>query len=134
MASIVSSSTRAELSYQVVSMFRKMCREASAVASLYDLPYTPSEVRHLVGLQFRRNGEVKDPRLVEMLLAKAEMELEESRNQWKQRPHLITLLNPTMLEDGAVDFDGKEAVERDDFVTRFLDNDLGERPSVHARD
>ena len=70
-------------------MYRKMCQDVPTVVSIYDLPLTVAEVRHLVGLHFRRNETVTDPRLIEMLLAKAEMELEETRNQWKQRPHLM---------------------------------------------
>ena len=103
------------------------------------------------------------------------MELEETSNQWKQRPHLITILQPSAClstrflrlllpspprrtcvsvsacacacvcvcvharpppaipEDGAIPLDGREPVERDDFVERFINGDLAERPGTHAR-
>jgi NADH dehydrogenase (ubiquinone) 1 alpha subcomplex subunit 6 len=61
---------RGALSGKVVALFRKMCREVPRTVTIYELPFTPSEVRHLVGLQFRNNMHIKDPRVVEMLLTK----------------------------------------------------------------
>ena len=61
------------------------------------------------------------------------MELEETRMQWKQRGHLLTMLNPTMLGHDTVSPAGEDPIERDDFVERFCNGDLEGRESVHVR-
>lgn len=51
------------------------------ICALYELPFTPSEVRHLVNVHFKENAGVTDPRVVQMLVAKGEMELDETVKQ-----------------------------------------------------
>jgi NADH dehydrogenase (ubiquinone) 1 alpha subcomplex subunit 6 len=58
------------LSGQVLGFYRRVCREVPRVVKIYELPLTPAEVRHLVGLHFRGNRAITDPRVVEMLLTK----------------------------------------------------------------
>lgn len=61
---------KAALSAKTLSLFRRMCRESAVVTKIYELPLTPAEVRHLVGLHFRANAGVTEPRIVESLLIK----------------------------------------------------------------
>ena len=57
--------------------------------------YSHADARRLILLnQFRKNGSVSDPRLIEMLLDHARMEIEETLQQWKQKPHIMALLEP----------------------------------------
>lgn len=72
---------RKAMDKKVVALFRKMCREAPNVRVSYIIDESPALIRKMVGLAFRRNANVTDPRIVSMLLAKGEMELEETRNQ-----------------------------------------------------
>lgn len=51
-----------------------------------------------MAFHFRKNGHVKDPRIVAMLLTRGYMELEETLLQWKQRSHLMRLLEPAELQ------------------------------------
>ena len=37
---------------------------------------------------------MSDPRLIEMLLERARQEIEETNQQWKQKPHIMALLEP----------------------------------------
>ena len=47
-----------------------------------------------------------DPRIVEMQLAKGEMEMEEAVKQWKQRGHLMALIKPELApRDPLVDIE-----------------------------
>lgn len=62
----------------------------------------------MVNLLFKRNKAVQDPRVVDMMIVKAEMELEETLNQWKQRGHVLDLLevkDETSLVDPDKDVD-----------------------------
>ena len=61
-------------SKKVVQLYRTICRDVPKVCHIYDLPLTVFEVRHLVGLHFRRNASVTDPRLIEMMLTKVRRE------------------------------------------------------------
>lgn len=97
---------RKALSKKVVGLYRRMCREVIAVKTMYIIDETPAEIRHMLLLQFKKNQQVTDPRIVDMLLTKGEMELEETRNQWKQRGHLMSLIKPDLdPADPIVDFE-----------------------------
>ncbi len=79
---------------RVVDMYRKMARSVPKVLVMYNLEQTPAEARHMILLHYRKNMHVTDPRILEMFLAKAEMEFEETMNQWKQKGHLMQILQP----------------------------------------
>lgn len=68
----------------------------------YQLEHTVRELRHATLLQFRKNGHVADPRLLEALLARGEMELQEARQQWKQKGHVEALLTPELPPSDAL--------------------------------
>lgn len=52
----------------------------------------PSQARAKVQNLFRKNSHVGDPVIVDMLVKKGYMELEETLMQWKQKTHLLRLL------------------------------------------
>ena len=57
--------------------------------------YSSADARRLVLLNhFRKNAGVTDPRVIELLLDNARMEIEETMQQWKQKPHIMALLEP----------------------------------------
>ena len=71
---------------------RKVAREIPRLVTIYDLPHTPKQIRAGVAARFRHFAAVKDERVVDMLLSKGEMELEESLMQWKQKTHVARLV------------------------------------------
>ena len=85
---------RAVLSKRVVALYRSICRSVPKVLVMYGLEHTVAESRHMVLLHFRKNAGVTDPRIVELLLARADMEVQETMQQWKQKPHVMALLQP----------------------------------------
>lgn len=57
--------------------------------------YSSADARRLVLLNhFRKNAGVTDPRVIELMLDNARMEIEETMQQWKQKPHIMALLEP----------------------------------------
>nr|CCA24644.1 conserved hypothetical protein [Albugo laibachii Nc14] len=79
-----------------VTLYRYIIKQVPRVLTLYDISMEPSTARLAIQALFRRNADVKDPRVVDMLITKANMELEETLLQWKQKVHLLTLLETGM--------------------------------------
>lgn len=88
---------------KVLDLFRRMCRQVPRMVKLYELPYEATEMRHIIGLLFKKNAHVQDPRLIDMLCAKGEMEMEETLMQWKQRGHVLHLLSLDDADLGAAE-------------------------------
>jgi hypothetical protein len=79
---------------------------------MYDIEgFSAARARDLVLRKyFRVNSGVTDPRVKEVLLAKGEMELKETLEQWKQKPHMIDLLKED--DEGVDPFTPEEVVRR----------------------
>jgi NADH dehydrogenase (ubiquinone) 1 alpha subcomplex subunit 6 len=91
-----------------VTLYRYITKQVPRVLTLYDISMEPAEARLAIQALFRKNAEIKDPRVIDMLITKANMELEETLMQWKQKVHLLTLLETgtqlrTKEEDDAID-------------------------------
>jgi len=86
---------------------------------MYGLEHSAPEVRRAVLLQFRKHAHVTEPRILESLLARAAMEREETVNQWKQKGHLLAILQPDETPADAW-------LDEDEFFRRFLDGSINE--------
>jgi hypothetical protein len=69
---------------------------------LYTIELTPAQIRRLVNLQFKKHKGLTDPRVIDMMVVQCEMELEETLNQWKMKPHVMELLNTKELLDPGI--------------------------------
>ncbi|GAB5033190.1 nadh dehydrogenase [Nannochloropsis oceanica] len=76
----------------VVQLYRTISKELPRVLTIYDADLAPAEARAKVQNLFRKNSHVGDPVIVDMLVKKGYMELEETLMQWKQKTHLLRLL------------------------------------------
>lgn len=68
-------------------------RELPRVLTIYDIDMPLPDARKAVRGYFNENAYVRDPRVVEMIIEKGYMELEETLLHYKQRPHLMKVLN-----------------------------------------
>ncbi|TMW60800.1 hypothetical protein Poli38472_000842 [Pythium oligandrum] len=100
-----------------VTLYRYITKQVPRVLTLYDIPMEPAEARLSIQALFRKHADVKDPRVVDMLIKKANMELEETLMQWKQKVHLMTL-----LETGAKLREEKKAVPLEASFDKFFAN------------
>jgi NADH dehydrogenase (ubiquinone) 1 alpha subcomplex subunit 6 len=79
--------------------FSQTNRETPRVLTIYDIDTPLPEAKASIRAQFERYGNVKDERVVDMLVEKGYMDLEETLLQHKQRSHLLRnlSLNTEML-------------------------------------
>mmetsp|Transcript_10764 Transcript_10764/g.15742 ORF Transcript_10764/g.15742 Transcript_10764/m.15742 type:complete len:123 (-) Transcript_10764:352-720(-) len=88
--------------HPVGRLYRSIMKEVPKVLTIYDIDIPIPEARATIRNQFRKNAAVKDSRVVEMLVERGYMELEDTLLQWKQRPHLIRFFEGYVVPDGAL--------------------------------
>ncbi len=105
---------------RVLDLFRRMCRQVPRMVQLYEIPYTAHDMRHIIALLFKKNAHVRDPRLIDLLISKGEMEMEETLMQWKQRPHVLAMLQ---LDGKALDAggDGESIIDNQAWIAEFVE-------------
>eukprot|EP00428_Durinskia_dybowskii_P071137 CAMPEP_0170399030 /NCGR_PEP_ID=MMETSP0117_2-20130122/23742_1 /TAXON_ID=400756 /ORGANISM="Durinskia baltica, Strain CSIRO CS-38" /LENGTH=120 /DNA_ID=CAMNT_0010655675 /DNA_START=9 /DNA_END=371 /DNA_ORIENTATION=+ len=82
----------------VAQLYRSIVRELPRVMTIYDVDMPLKEAKSAVMYHFRKHSALKDGRVIGLLIAKGYMELEETLMQWKQKTHLLRLLEPIELE------------------------------------
>ena len=71
----------------------KKNREVPRVLTIYDIDTPEDEARASIRAQFSKYSNIQDERVVDMLVEKGYMELEETLLQHKQRSHLLRNLS-----------------------------------------
>jgi len=64
-------------------------QELPKVLSIYDIDIPVPQARLYVKEHFTQNSHIEDPRVIDMLVNKGYMELEETLMQWKQKAQLM---------------------------------------------
>eukprot|EP00565_Helicotheca_tamesis_P007340 CAMPEP_0185723110 /NCGR_PEP_ID=MMETSP1171-20130828/55_1 /TAXON_ID=374046 /ORGANISM="Helicotheca tamensis, Strain CCMP826" /LENGTH=121 /DNA_ID=CAMNT_0028390773 /DNA_START=56 /DNA_END=421 /DNA_ORIENTATION=+ len=88
------------LSNPVARLYRSIAKELPRVMTIYDIDIPLPEARDAVREHFRKNGHVKDDRVVSMLIETGYMDLEEALLQHKQRSHLVRVFTGTVDDVG----------------------------------
>mmetsp|Transcript_10612 Transcript_10612/g.15903 ORF Transcript_10612/g.15903 Transcript_10612/m.15903 type:complete len:126 (+) Transcript_10612:60-437(+) len=76
----------------IMDLYRSICREIPRVLTIYDVDIDPALARRKVNLLFRKHADVKDDDVIQILVSKGYMELEETVLQYKQKTHLMRIL------------------------------------------
>merc|ERR1712071_591197 len=74
-------------------------REIPRVLTIYDIDIPVDVARKNMKSVFMANARIQGKRVVDMLVEKAYMDLEETLLQWKQRPHLLRLFDGVVKDN-----------------------------------
>ena len=80
---------------QVLRLYQMWVREIPRIQKYHDLEYTRSACILKLREKFRENAHVRDPRVIDLLVFKGRLELDECIYVWKQRTHILKYFEDT---------------------------------------
>ncbi|KAG8196178.1 hypothetical protein JTE90_007907 [Oedothorax gibbosus] len=83
------STSREEARRNVLRLYKSWHKQLLKIIQLHYLPISIKMGRDKIKEMFVRNRDVTDIRVIDMLVTKGRMELEESVKGWKQKSHVM---------------------------------------------
>ncbi|RZC34936.1 Complex1 LYR 1 domain containing protein [Asbolus verrucosus] len=88
---------------RVLNLYKAWYRQLPYVVKQYDIPKSVECLKKKLRQEFRKNDHLKDIRIIDMLVIKAQMELNETVNFWKQKDSFMSYFKDT-VEPKPIDF------------------------------
>ena len=118
-----SSQSLKEASSRALKLYRNVLKATPKVKTVFDVDMPLPEMRRAITWHFRKSAQIQDPRIVDMLVVKGEMDLEETLMQYKQKPHLMRILeDPRMIQENN-EVNNSLNTGESDFLKKFWKND-----------
>ncbi|KAM4021444.1 NADH dehydrogenase [ubiquinone] 1 alpha subcomplex subunit 6 [Anomaloglossus baeobatrachus] len=84
-----------EAKRRVRELYKAWYREVPNTVQVFQLDITVKQGREMLRQKFQNNAEVTDPRVIDLLVIKGKMGLEETIKVWKQRTHIMRYFHET---------------------------------------
>mmetsp|Transcript_15126 Transcript_15126/g.22145 ORF Transcript_15126/g.22145 Transcript_15126/m.22145 type:complete len:124 (-) Transcript_15126:161-532(-) len=85
----------------VARLYRSIVKEVPRILTIYDIDLPVSEAKQSIRSKFQEYDNVKDGRVIDMLVERGYMDLEETLLQHTQRSHLLRSLSGNTEMKGA---------------------------------
>ncbi|KAJ2949015.1 hypothetical protein O0L34_g5956 [Tuta absoluta] len=99
-----------EAKKRVLSLYKTWYRQIPVLVHEFDISKTEEQCKAKLKEMFLANKHVTDVRVIDMLVIKGQMELEECVKSWKQKGHIMAYFAPTIEP------------KPDDFLSKFFNN------------
>ncbi|XP_018568423.1 NADH dehydrogenase [ubiquinone] 1 alpha subcomplex subunit 6 [Anoplophora glabripennis] len=93
---------------RVLNLYKAWHRQLPYIVKQYDIPKNVEQCRNKLREEFTKFDNIKDIRVIDMLVIKGQMELKEVVNMWKQKGHVMSYFKDTVEP------------KPQDFISKFL--------------
>eukprot|EP00088_Acartia_fossae_P055058 TRINITY_DN6390_c1_g1_i1.p1 TRINITY_DN6390_c1_g1~~TRINITY_DN6390_c1_g1_i1.p1 ORF type:complete len:126 (-),score=34.06 TRINITY_DN6390_c1_g1_i1:110-487(-) len=102
------SSTPGDAKIRVLSLYKAWYRHIPYMVRDFDVPPSIAECRQVLRENFKKNANVRDLRVIDMLVFKGQQDLKEVVEHWKQPNHIMAKwFSSSYMPEKPKDFIGK---------------------------